>query len=138
MVMTCWALFSDILRANFDGSRSKAVPIAPKAEEGDGVAEYRSGARVIALKDVGDRVEVQYEDAHSQAVVTISAGLVVVADGGNSSMRKLLMPNVRRKYAGYLCWRGTIPERSIDTEGFNEKYGEKAAFHFMRRSYLIQ
>jgi 2-polyprenyl-6-methoxyphenol hydroxylase-like FAD-dependent oxidoreductase len=138
MVMTCWALFSAILRANFDGATNNAVPVAPESEDGDGRVEYRSGVRVVGLKDLGDKVEVQYEDVHNKGIAAISAGLVVVADGSNSSMRKLLMPDVQRKYAGYMCWRGTVPEICIEEKGFNEKYSGKAAFHFMQRSYLLQ
>ena len=137
MVMTCWALLSKILRVNFDGTTSDAVTVAPESRATDGTVEYRSGARVLDVKDVGDRVEVHYEDANNHARITISAGLVVVADGSNSSMRKLLAPEVQRRYAGYICWRGTISESSVKNEGFNEKYSGKVAFHFMAGNYII-
>ncbi|KAF1972676.1 hypothetical protein BU23DRAFT_568878 [Bimuria novae-zelandiae CBS 107.79] len=94
MVMTNWGLLVKVLRANFDGTTSKVIPTAPGPEAGDDIVEYKSGARVTDLKDVGDRVEVQYEDIHSHAMETISAHLVVVADGSTSSMRRLLMPDV--------------------------------------------
>ncbi|KAF2446603.1 FAD/NAD(P)-binding domain-containing protein [Karstenula rhodostoma CBS 690.94] len=122
MVMTCWALFSKILRVNYDGTTSTAVPVAPEPSVTDGTVEYRSGARVTGVKDVGDRVEVHYEDTNSHVSTTISAGLVVVADGSTSSIRKLLAPDIERRYAGYICWRGTISESSIKNKEFNENY----------------
>lgn len=137
LVMTCWALLSKVLRANFDGVTSKAVPVAPVPRPSDGVVEYRSGARVTAVRDIGDRVEVSYEDVDSHATTTISASLVIVADGSTSSMCKQLAPEVNRKYAGYICWRGTISESCIKNTEFNEKYSGKLAFHWMPRSYVI-
>ncbi|KAL1612161.1 hypothetical protein SLS60_000385 [Paraconiothyrium brasiliense] len=137
MVMTCWALLSKILRANFDGVTSNAVPVAPESRATDGTVEYRSGCRVLDVKDMGSRVEVHYEDAGSHVRTAISAGLVVVADGSNSSIRKLLAPDVERQYAGYICWRGTVSESSVENKGFNEKYSGKVAFHFMKGNYII-
>jgi 2-polyprenyl-6-methoxyphenol hydroxylase-like FAD-dependent oxidoreductase len=138
LVLSCWALFVKILRANFDGTTSDAVPVAPEFRATDGKVEYKSGARVLGVKDVGDRVEVHYEDTSSHVRTTISAGLVVVADGSNSSMRNLLAPDVKQQYAGYMCWRGTISERFVENKVFNEKYSGKVAWHFMVGNYIIQ
>ncbi|KAL5376409.1 hypothetical protein DPSP01_010519 [Paraphaeosphaeria sporulosa] len=102
MVMTCWTLLSKALRANFDGVTSIAVPVAPELRTSDGTVKYRSGSRVTAGKDVGDRVEIRYEDIDSQVKTTISANLFIVADGSNFSMRNLLGPEVEHSYAGYI------------------------------------
>ena len=32
------------------------------------------------------------------------------ADGPSSSLRKIFLPDVQRKYVGYVAWRGTVPE----------------------------
>jgi 2-polyprenyl-6-methoxyphenol hydroxylase-like FAD-dependent oxidoreductase len=132
---TSWGLLIRILRANFDGTTSKAVPQVDVEREGDGEVEYKNGARVTDVKDSGAKVHVQYEEV-SSGTVSLEADIVIVADGANSSMRKLLMPDVKRQYAGYMCWRGTVREDLVD-DRWNKQYSERATFHFMKRSYLL-
>src|SRR5271156_6204378 len=43
--------------------------------------------------------------------------LLVGADGGNSFVRRQLMPDVRADYAGYIAWRGLIETRSPRSRG---------------------
>lgn len=136
LVMTSWGLLWTILRANFEWYRSEIVPVAPRAGETDGVVEYRNGARVVDVRDVGDRVEVRFEDVRAQTGHSISADLVIVADGSGSSMRSVLMPGVTRQYAGYMCWRGTVKERLIDDET-NKLYAEHVKTQLMKRNYII-
>jgi 2,6-dihydroxypyridine 3-monooxygenase len=42
-----------------------------------------------------------------------SAGLLVCADGVGSAARARLLPGVAPSYAGYVAWRGTLPERCL-------------------------
>lgn len=44
---------------------------------------------------------------------TAIADLVLAADGASSTIRKLLVPEVERKYVGYVAWRGTVPETEL-------------------------
>jgi 2-polyprenyl-6-methoxyphenol hydroxylase-like FAD-dependent oxidoreductase len=39
--------------------------------------------------------------------------LLVGADGGNSTVREQLWPSVQPTYAGYLAWRGLVPENEM-------------------------
>lgn len=39
--------------------------------------------------------------------------LVVLADGGNSTGRRLLVPDCVPRYAGYVAWRGVVDERDL-------------------------
>jgi len=138
IVNTSWGLFNSILRANFDGRVSKAVPVAPKPREGDGTAKYVNGVRVTHVQESEKgRVQVQSEDETGQARSPLEADIVVVADGSTSSMRSILLPEVERKYLGYMCWRGTVQEELID-EKWNKLYAEKTTFHFMKKSYLLK
>ncbi|MDN5872219.1 MAG: FAD-dependent monooxygenase [Nitrococcus sp.] len=41
---------------------------------------------------------------------TIEADLLVAADGAHSATRHALQPQVESRYAGYIAWRGTVPE----------------------------
>jgi 2-polyprenyl-6-methoxyphenol hydroxylase-like FAD-dependent oxidoreductase len=137
MTLTSWALLIRVLRANFDGKTSKAVPNAPKPQEDDGKATYKSKACVVGIKEVGDKVQIEYEDFDSQRKEKISADFVIVADGSNSSTRSILIPEVKRVYAGYMLWRGTTREEAVDRK-WNEIYSAKSTFSFTKGSYLLK
>jgi 2-polyprenyl-6-methoxyphenol hydroxylase-like FAD-dependent oxidoreductase len=130
-------LLVSVLRANFDGLTSKAVPVAPESQDTDGKATFRFGTRVTGVDQVNGGVNVRFEDIQSGATQTLSAGFVIAADGSNSSIRRGLLPDVKREYVGYMCWRGTVPEDQID-ERWNKLYAEKATFHLMQKTYLLK
>ena len=44
----------------------------------------------------------------------VQASLLVGADGARSFVRKTQLPAVSPSYAGYVAWRGVIPESSLD------------------------
>lgn len=37
---------------------------------------------------------------------------MIAADGPSSTIRRLVCPEVERRYAGYVAWRGTVPEEN--------------------------
>ena len=45
---------------------------------------------------------------------TQRADLLVCADGVGSTARARLLPDVKPEYAGYVCWRGMVPETALD------------------------
>jgi 2-polyprenyl-6-methoxyphenol hydroxylase-like FAD-dependent oxidoreductase len=135
MAMTSWGLFVGVLRANFDGVTSASVPVAPEAKEGDGKAVFRSGARVVGFREEGEKVEVEFVQGGKTETLTTS--MLIVADGSNSSMRSLLLPDVKREYVGYMCWRGTVREEDVD-EKWNQMYSEKVTFELMKQTYLLK
>lgn len=137
MVNTSWGLIMSIMRANFGGFTSEAVPVAPKHVDGDGKATFRFGTRVSSVENVDGKVSVHFKDDSSGTTQTLSSGLVIVADGSNSGIRKQLLPNVKREYLGYMCWRGTVREDQIDRK-WNKLYAEKATFHLMNKTYLLK
>jgi len=137
MVSTSWGLLVSVLRANFDGRTSKAVRVAPESQDGDGKATFRFGTRVTGVDDVDGKVSVQFEDVDTGATQTLTAGLVIVADGSNSSIRKALLPDVKREYLGYMCWRGTAREDQIDQK-WNKLHAEKMTLHLMPKTYLLK
>jgi 2-polyprenyl-6-methoxyphenol hydroxylase-like FAD-dependent oxidoreductase len=137
MVNTSWGLLVSVLRANFDGHTSKAVPVAPEPQEDDGKATFRFGTRVTGVDYIDGKVNVQFEDIQSGTTQILSAGVVIAADGSNSGIRKELLPDVKREYLGYMCWRGTVPEDRIE-EKWNKLYAEKATFHLMQQTYLLK
>jgi 2-polyprenyl-6-methoxyphenol hydroxylase-like FAD-dependent oxidoreductase len=137
MLMTSWGLMVSVLRANFDGLTSTAVPVAPEPQTSDGKADFRFGTRVTDLEDIDGRVKVSFMNANSGTTEVVIADIAVVADGSNSAIRRMLLPDVKREYSGYMCWRGTVREGDID-EKWNSIYSEKATFHLMDRTYLLK
>ena len=55
-------------------------------------------------------------DVHFAGGATHRADLLVCADGVGSTARARLLPNVQPEYAGYVCWRGMVPEDQFDAK----------------------
>lgn len=137
MLMTSWGLVVSVLRANFDGLVSAAVPVVPESRRTDGKAEMRFGQRATSVEAADDRVKVSFLDAKSGNTETIIADITIVADGSNSHIRTMLHPETKREYTGYMCWRGTVREADIDEE-WNKIYSERTTFHLLDRTYLLK
>ena len=133
--MTSWDLLYYLLRANFDGVESKYCDV-PSPQEGEGKAEYRYGCTVTGLRDIGNKgVEVEYQD-HDGKTSTTTADMVIGADGPSSTVRKILLPEVKREYAGYVAWRGTVPESEASPEA-QDAFVEKFAFFHARGTQIL-
>jgi 2,6-dihydroxypyridine 3-monooxygenase len=69
---------------------------------------YLLGHEVVAFGQDGDTVSVTLADG-SRA----EADLLVCADGVSSAARARLIPGASPSYAGYVAWRGTLPEGAL-------------------------
>jgi 2-polyprenyl-6-methoxyphenol hydroxylase-like FAD-dependent oxidoreductase len=97
--MTSWDLTYYLLRANFDGLQSGYCHVL-ETQKGDGVARYEYGHIVTGLKEEeGGGVEVQFRK-HDGTKGTMTADLVIGADGPSSTVRKAFHPEVERKLVG--------------------------------------
>lgn len=137
--MSNWGCLYLILRANFDGMESEAVPNPPPAKKGDGAVEYRPGKRAIGLsydRDKG-RVTVQYIDVTTGEKASVGADMVIAADGVHSSIRDILQVPTRKDYAGYIGWRGTVPERLLSRETI-EYFSNRLNFTLLKGTYFIR
>jgi 2-polyprenyl-6-methoxyphenol hydroxylase-like FAD-dependent oxidoreductase len=137
--MSNWGCLYQILRANFDGLRSEAVPNPPGPKIGDGQVDYQSGKRVTGLaydKDKG-RVQVQYVDVLTGESKDITSEMVVAADGLHSTVRNILQVPTRRMYAGYIGWRGTVSE-SLLTNDTIQYFSNRLNFTLMGGTYFIR
>lgn len=126
--MTSWDLLYHLLRANFDGVDSGYCDV-PREEEGDGEGKYDYGFQVTGIEDLGPQggVKVSFKDIKTSGEneSSTTADLVIAADGPSSTIRKLMEPDVERTYAGYVAWRGTVPEDEVSEEArrtFVEKF----------------
>ncbi|MDT5116564.1 MAG: 2,6-dihydroxypyridine 3-monooxygenase [Mycobacterium sp.] len=68
-----------------------------------GVEHYHLSTELVHLENRGDEVAVSLTDGR-----TLTADLVVCADGIRSTGRRILVPHNEPRYAGYVAWRGTI------------------------------
>lgn len=105
--LTSWAHLYRILRMNLEAEGVDS-----------GSVEYRAGKHVDGLHypDSHGRVTVQYSDVKTGMREFASADFVIGADGIHSTMRGLLGARVRKQYAGYVVWRGTVPEEAVSTD----------------------
>ncbi len=72
----------------------------------------RFGREMVAL-DVGRDGGGPVATARFADGEEVRADLVVCADGIGSAARAQLLPDVAPRYAGYVAWRGTVPETGI-------------------------
>lgn len=70
---------------------------------------YHEGCRVVDARSVAaSSVMLQLEDGSEKEF-----DLVLFADGYQSLGRRLLFPDVRLQYRGYMLWRGLLPEGQL-------------------------
>ena len=112
--MTSWSILYRHLRTRFDDPSSNATKIedSPMSIQRRGRSTYRFDTTVIGLEDKGEKVLVSMNSA-SEIEEQILVDLVIAADGPSAKIREMLDPTLRRSYAGYVAWRGIVPEIDI-------------------------
>lgn len=137
--MSNWGCLFLILRANFDGLRSATVPNPPVPSPTDGKVEYRSGKQVNGLdynKDKGI-VTISYVDVTTGEKGSVSAEMVIAADGVHSTIRQLMRAPLRKEYSGYIGWRGAVPERVLSAETI-DYFSNRLNFSLLGGTYFIR
>lgn len=79
------------------------------ADLGDG--SYHLGEFACGFDQGTDHATVRFVSG-----TTVSADLVVFADGITSAARQRFDPQAKLKYSGYVGWRGTFPVRDLDPQ----------------------
>lgn len=127
--LTSWAHLYRVLWEN----------LSAEIEGVTGSVDYRPGKRVDGLQypDRQGGVTVRFTDVETGARDSVSAGFVIGADGIHSTMHGLVRAPVRKEHAGYVVWRGTVPEGAVsnDTARFFASAG--GAADMMWKSYMI-
>jgi 2,6-dihydroxypyridine 3-monooxygenase len=78
-----------------------------------GTADYHLGEYAAGFDENADGVEVRFASGRRER-----GELVVFADGIGSPSRRRISPGTELEYAGYVGWRGTVPESEVSAETF--------------------
>jgi len=76
-----------------------------------GTERYLLGHDMTDFATAGDLVTVAFSNGSTQNV-----DLLVCADGVGSTGRRALQPDADQSYAGYVAWRGMVPEAALSAE----------------------
>ncbi|MCY1137179.1 FAD-dependent monooxygenase [Actinoplanes sp. Pm04-4] len=76
-----------------------------------GAERYHLGEYAVGVDQDADGVELRFTSGRTER-----ADLLVFADGISSVGRRRLQPRVQPRYAGYIGWRGCVPEREVTRE----------------------
>jgi 2,6-dihydroxypyridine 3-monooxygenase len=66
----------------------------------------------------------------------IETDLLICADGVGSAARARLLPEVKPAYAGYVAWRGTVPERALSA-GAREVLSDAITYQVLPNSHIL-
>ena len=110
---TSWNAIHKALLSHFDADR------------------YHLGSEVTGFDERGDGVVVRFSDRPPER-----CDLLVCADGISSSARTALFPGVDPVYAGYVGWRGTVPEADL-TPGAAAAAGEAIIYRLLDDSHIL-
>lgn len=92
---------------------------------------YTLGAEVTGFSQHGGTVTASLGTGE-----LIEADLLVCADGVGSAARARLLPGVRPAYAGYVAWRGTVPEREL-SPGARTVLGDAITYQVLPHSHVL-
>ena len=125
--MTSWDLLYHLLRWRVEGLQSEYVEGLKPDDRPS--AQYENGCTVTNVEDVGrEGVKLTWTHKDHGEGQTAVVDMLIAADGGSSTIRRLLEPQVERKYVGYVGWRGTVPETQL-SDAAKEAFVEKFSFY---------
>jgi 2,6-dihydroxypyridine 3-monooxygenase len=92
---------------------------------------YHLQKDLIGVDDANDQVIARFADG-----VAESFELLVGADGIRSTVRGLLFPDLRPAYAGYVGWRGILPEGDLPRRA-NHELRDVLTYHVGERTHVL-
>jgi 2,6-dihydroxypyridine 3-monooxygenase len=92
---------------------------------------YELGQEVTSFAPDGDGVSLQLGSGRRHR-----ADLLVCADGIRSASRQLLLPDVAPSYAGYVAWRGVLPESEL-SPGAVEVLNDALTYQLLPNSHIL-
>lgn len=76
------------------------------------------GEALVALEQAAGRVTARFASGRVE-----TGDLLVGADGPMSTVRRIELPELAPTYAGYVAWRGLVPERALPTAAADKLAG---------------
>jgi 2-polyprenyl-6-methoxyphenol hydroxylase-like FAD-dependent oxidoreductase len=95
------------------------------------VEHYHLGHEFESVRQGGSSVT-----SHFKGGMETEADLLVGADGFRSSIRGLLLPEVQPEYAGYVAWRGVVPESELSADVLTV-FEDNFTFFRMAESHVL-
>jgi len=92
---------------------------------------YHLGQEVNGWTEGDDIVNVTLEHQEN-----VEADLLICADGVGSASRARLLPNAVPRYAGYIVWRGIVPERDL-SPALATRLSEAITYHVFANSHFL-
>jgi 2,6-dihydroxypyridine 3-monooxygenase len=96
-----------------------------------GTEHYHLSNELVHLEDFGDTATLTLTGGHA-----IEADLVVCADGVHSTGRRIMLPDARPRYAGYIAWRGTVDVDELSGRTANLLLGAYT-YRILSRGHLL-
>lgn len=96
------------------------------------VEHYHTGKRLTDIQQTNEDVTAIFADGTS-----VTAALLVGADGPGSTVRQLLLPNYHYHYAGYVGYRGLVDESELDPPTA-DLFTERFVFFQFPNSHILQ
>jgi 2-polyprenyl-6-methoxyphenol hydroxylase-like FAD-dependent oxidoreductase len=84
---------------------------------------YHTGHRTVGVDRGEEGAALEFDDGS-----TVQADLVVAAEGGRSVTRQRLLPDADAEPAGYVAWRGVVPEDNLP-ESVCEQFDDTFTFY---------
>jgi 2,6-dihydroxypyridine 3-monooxygenase len=95
-----------------------------------GRERYLLGHECFGIEPETGTVQIRQADGEE-----LQFDLLVCADGVNSTARACLLPEIRAAYAGYVAFRGLLPER--DLGGETEKLVDAITYYVCANSHIL-
>lgn len=93
--------------------------------------QYHTGEEFVGLEErTGGSI------AYFKSGLNVSSDLLIAADGIRSSTRRLVLPDLRPEYAGYVAWRGVIEEGEVPAEAL-AMFHDSFTFYQMEESHIF-
>lgn len=136
--VTNWDTLYFRLRSCFDGYVSSYYPSPPHLRDSDGIVTYEHEKEVLSIERWGDsdKMDLSVLDRRTGESAHRKADLLVGADGPDSFVRAKYLPDVGRRYVGYIAWRGTVPELEVSEET-RQLLESSVTIYMMHRQHCI-
>ena len=92
---------------------------------------YLLGHELVDFSQDGSSTTAQFGNG-----AEVSADLLVAADGIGSTVRRRLIPGAISRYAGYVAWRGTVPQRDLAAD-IGKLLGDAITYFVYPNSHIL-